>query len=505
MKSIYIFMIGMVCLTASAQNINDVVRYGTESLQGTARFQAMGGAFGALGGDLSSLNVNPAGAAVFSHSQFGITGTNYNRDNESIYENSRTPSTIENFIELNQVGGVFVFKSTSEGPWKKLSLAFNYDLVQNFDNEFFASGSSAQGIDNYFLNFAQGQELRNLRTLDNETVADAYLDIGSNPNLGFVGQQAFLGFQSGMIDPDVDEDTNTAYFSNAQYGTVAQEYLQRTNGYNSKFTANIAGQYQENLYLGASLNFHSVLYERVTLFDERGYDADSPIQSTTFDNFLRTQGDGFSFNLGAIAKLNDNIRIGGSYQSPTWYRFTDDIGQAIRTDSPVAAPGLSGVNFGLLNLFPEYRMKIPAKLTGSVAVIFGKDGLLSFDYGYQDMSEAGLRPNSDPNFADENEFIGSQLGIVNTYRIGGEYRIDRLSLRGGYRYEESPYESGEIVGDLTGYSGGIGYDFGGSKLDLAVNRTERETNELFFDSGINNAALVDRINTNVTLSYTLKF
>ena len=299
----------MLCTFVSAQNINDAVRYSTDNLQGTARFQAMGGAFGALGGDLSSLNINPAGSAVFNFSEFTITGSNYNRNNDASYGNS-IRNTDVNFLEINQAGSVFVFNASDDSPWKRISFAVNYDLVKNFDNQIFASGSSTQGIDNYFLNFAQGQELRNLRTLDGERIDDAYLDIGSS--IGFGAQQAFLGFQSGLIEPNEDVDENTAYFSNAQYTNLNQEYNQITSGYNSKFTLNLAGQYQENLYLGASLNFHTVFYEKLTTFDETGYDAASDIQFTTFDNFLQTEGNGFSFSLGAIAKLNDNIRVGGS-------------------------------------------------------------------------------------------------------------------------------------------------------------------------------------------------
>lgn len=499
MKRISTFIMVLACTFVSAQNINDVLRYSTENIQGTARFQSMSGAFGALGGDLSSLNVNPAGSAVFNHSQFTVSGSNYNRSNDAFFGNSFRNTDI-NSLELNQVGGVFVFKS-SDSPWKKLALAFNYDLVQNFDDEFVVSGNTTQGIDNYFLNFAQGQALGPLRVQQGEFIEDAYLDIGSN--IGFGAQQAFLGFQAGIIEPTADEDTNTSYFSNAQYSNVNQEYLQSTTGYNSKFTVNFAGQYQENLYLGASLNFHTVLYDRLTLLDENGYDADSPVQFTTFDNLLHTEGYGFSFSLGGIAKLNDNIRVGGSYQSPTWYELTDDTSQ--RINSTLAEQDIDFINFSIVNLFEEYRIKTPSKLTGSVAVVFGKDGLLSFDYGYQDMSQAELRPTTDPNFVSENDFIAAQLGVVNTYRLGGEYRIDEVSLRAGYRYESSPYENGDVVGDLNGYSGGIGYNFGGSRLDLAVNRTEQDISTLLFDSGINSSAMINRINTNVTLGYTLKF
>lgn len=500
MKRILTFITVFSCAFLSAQNINDVLRYSSEDLQGTARFQGMSGAFGALGGDLSSLNINPAGSAVFNHSLFTISGSNYNRNNDAFFGNS-VENTDINSLEINQVGGVFVFKSSDDSPWKKIALAFNYDMVQNFDNEFFAAGNTTQGIDNYFLNFAQGQELGPLRVQQGEFIEEAYLDIGSG--LGFGAQQAFLGFQAGLIEPTVDDDTNTSYFSNAQYNNVYQGYFQSTTGYNSKFTVNFAGQYQENLYLGASLNFHSVLYDRLTLLDEDGYDTDSPVQFTTFDNLLRTEGYGFSFSLGAIAKLNDNIRVGGSYQSPTWYEFTDDTSQ--RINSTLAEPDINFIDFGIVNLFEEYRIKTPAKLTGSLAVIFGKDGLLSFDYGYQDMSQAELRPTSDPSFSAENDFIANELGVVTTYRLGGEFRIDQVSLRAGYRFEESPYENEDIIGDLTGYSGGIGYNFGGSRLDLAVNRTEQDINTLLFESGINSSAIINRINTNVTLGYTLKF
>lgn len=499
MKRISTFIMVLACTFASAQTIDDVVRYSTENIQGTARFQAMGGAFGALGGDLSSLNVNPAGSAVFNYSEVGITGSNYHTNNDVYYGNSLR-NTKDNSLDLNQIGGVFVFKST-DSPWKKVALAFNYDMVQNFDNEFFAAGSSTSGIDRYFLTFAQGQPLGPLRVQQGEYIEDAYLDIGAN--LSYAAQQAFLGFQAGLIEPDVDDDANTSYFSNAEYSSLNQSYLRTTSGYNSKFTLNFATQYEENLYLGATVNFHNVLYDRVTYFDETGYNQASPVQSTSFDNFLHTEGYGFSFSLGAIAKLNESVRVGGSYQSPTWYRLTDDTSQ--RINSTLAVSDINFINFGIVNLYDEYKIRTPEKYTGSVAIVFGQDGLISFDYGYQDMSKAELGPTSDPNFAAENDFISTELGAVNSFKLGGEYRIERVSLRAGYRFEESPYENTDFVGDLNGFSAGIGYDFGGSRLDLAYSRSEQDVNTYLFDSGIDNAALVNRINTNISLGYTMKF
>ncbi|KKK52288.1 hypothetical protein LCGC14_3106420, partial [marine sediment metagenome] len=116
-----------------------------------------------------------------------------------------------------------------------------------------------------------------------------------------------------------------------------------------------------------------------------------------------------------------------------------------------------------------------------------------------------LRPTSDSFFAAENTFISDRLGTVSTVRLGGEYRIERLSLRAGYRYDQSPYEDGNIIGDLVGVSGGLGYNFGGSRLDFAVNRTDQDVLRYFFDTGINTPAVVNQINLNFSLGYTLNF
>lgn len=501
MKIKITFIMVLACASLSAQNINDVLLYSTENIQGTARFQGMSGAFGALGGDLSALNTNPAGAAVFNNSLFSVSGTVYNKNNDTFFFN-RTNNTDTYDTELNQVGGVFVFKNNGDSNWKKLSLAFNYDVVQNFDDKYFASGNNSQGIDSYFLNAAQGVPFGDILLRDDEYIEDAYLNIGAD--LGFTDQQAFLGYFGGIINPTDDTNVdNTTYASNAEYSSVNQEYLQTTVGYNSKFTVNFAGQYQDNLYIGTSLNFHTILYDKYTEFSETGYDADSEIQFTHFDNQLHTEGTGFSLSVGAIAKLNNNIRIGGSYQTPTWYSLTDDTAQRINSD--LADDDIDFIDFNIINLFEAYTIKTPSKVTGSAAIIFRKDGLLSFDYGYQDMSQAQLRPTNDPSFTTENNVITNELGSVASFRVGGEYRIDEVSLRAGYRFEQSPYANGTTIGDLTGYSGGIGYNFGGNRLDLSLNKSEQTINKQLFDSGLTSAALINNINTNITISYTMNF
>ena len=118
-----------------AQEINEALRYAQDNLNGTARFSAMSGAFGALGGDMSSLNVNPAGSAIFNNNQAAVTLSNYNTKNNSTYFGS---SYLEknNAVDLNQAGAVFVFKNQDvKSDWKKFSLGINYENKNNFDNK----------------------------------------------------------------------------------------------------------------------------------------------------------------------------------------------------------------------------------------------------------------------------------------------------------------------------------------------------------------------------------
>ena len=86
-KYISIFIAGLAFSALKAQETTpeDALRYAVENLTGSARFRGMSGAFGALGGDFSALNVNPAGSVIFSNNVAGFTLANYNTKNNSNY------------------------------------------------------------------------------------------------------------------------------------------------------------------------------------------------------------------------------------------------------------------------------------------------------------------------------------------------------------------------------------------------------------------------------------
>ena len=93
-----------------AQDITDAVRYSNNQIQGTARFRAMGGAFGALGGDMSSVTINPAGSAIFNASHASVSGSFFNTNNDVSYFGSLNSASNSN-VDVNQLGAAFVFEN----------------------------------------------------------------------------------------------------------------------------------------------------------------------------------------------------------------------------------------------------------------------------------------------------------------------------------------------------------------------------------------------------------
>jgi hypothetical protein len=108
-----------------SQNIFDALRYSNDKVEGSARFSAMSGAFGALGGELSAVSINPAGSAIFSKGVASFTISNYKTSNDSNIVNNTLNNAMGSNIDtksnfnLSQLGGVLVFNNMTKSKWKK--------------------------------------------------------------------------------------------------------------------------------------------------------------------------------------------------------------------------------------------------------------------------------------------------------------------------------------------------------------------------------------------------
>ena len=120
MKRLYILAsLAVAALAVQAQNtyINDRLT-GSQDVIGTARYVGMGGALGALGADLSTIDFNPAGMGLYRKSDVALTfGGMWNTDR--IKEENRGKGTFDQF-------GFVYSHRTGDGDLRFFNVAFNF-------------------------------------------------------------------------------------------------------------------------------------------------------------------------------------------------------------------------------------------------------------------------------------------------------------------------------------------------------------------------------------------
>lgn len=453
-----------VTVTSFSQNLRyqDLgILFSQDDNNGTARFTAMSGAFGALGGDISAMNINPAGLSVFNNSIFAGTFNSKSSEitasyGDAAFNDRRNSITNNEILNLSQVGAILVFDSAFNNDWSKFAIGFNYRITKDFSGNFSAGGN-----------------------------------------------EAITRFDSSPRDTNVYNFTNGQFFDTNYNGEVSE--------LNFAFSA----VHQKKLHIGLGLNFYDLNFTQQSVLTELNSDVDNNTLDVELFQDNLTTGTGFSANLGFIYKLHQAFRFGASYQTPTWYTeviqdtnynqdSNVDIGET--TFFPGNGAAFSEFNdFQLIN----YRLRTPSKLTGSAAFIFGKNGLLSLDYINRNYS--GIRL-SNGVFTNENQYYQNNLRNTHSYNVGTEWRFDRFSIRGGYSFEQSPFlnntaNNNNIVSfdDVEGYSLGAGYNFGNFKVDFAFTDNNRIATYNFYpDFNVNPASLnIDNRVFTATLSLSL--
>jgi hypothetical protein len=393
----------------------------------TARTMAMKGAFGALGGDLSAISVNPGGMAVFNTSAASFTLGYTNGELISDFYGTKTHNENETF-NLSQAGAIFVFENdTHNSDVKAVSFAINYQKLYDFKNTWNATGIS---IPTWEINYFNS---------DDENI-----------------------------------------YNHVEF----QNYTNITDGLHTELNLGIGANIDDNLYVGASFNAYELKYIEDATRHEIAY-AENGDYVDGFESFWQeVTGDGFSLSVGAIYKPSHALRFGLSYTSPSWYEMHEDSNMFAENeddlvgyydvlysnDPPSYTNNISKV------LAYDYQMRTPSKLTGSMAVVFDKNGLITADLSRKNYKGITVSPRSE--FSEVNQNFDNVLESAYVLNLGTEWRFDNLSLRGGYTYQTSPYINAIDTDNIQGYAAGVGFNFGKYSLDLAYDYTEKTD---FFD------------------------
>jgi hypothetical protein len=457
-KHFLIVSLGMLCAFHSySQNDIDAMRYSQLTFGGTARFNAMAGSMGALGGDISTLSYNPAGIAVFRKSELTISPSVFFQSTSSNYLGGTSTDNRLNF-NLGNIGLVATFKlKDTVSGWRSLHFGFGHNRTNNFYNRISTIGTN-----------------KTSSLLDSYT-ADAY---GQKPK-DFDDFSTGLAYDAYLINP-VPPDSIRYDHVIKHYGEKQNKSVETAGSMGETFIS-FGGNYKDRLFIGSTLGFVNLSYSELSTYvesDEK--DTIKGFKSFKLTQNINTKGIGINLKVGVIVKASDWLRLGAAIHTPTRISMNDAYNYAMVADLEKITHKANSPD-GTFN----YSISTPFRAIGSAGFIIRKRGLLNVEYEYVNYKNARLI--STPNvFSEVNSYIRNRYTSAGNIRIGGEVRLDPISLRVGYALYGSPFATGiNKAADRASYTAGIGYRKNSFYVDFAYVLSQHFDYSYLYDPSIN--------------------
>ncbi len=470
MKKITYILFSFLLIVGHSYGQSEVeaLQFSKNDLYGTARSMSMGGAFGALGGDLTGVAINPAGIAVYRSSE--VSGTAV-FSNENFKAGNITNN--KNTFNLDNLGFVGYFPTRNYSV-PVVNFGFSYNKIKSFERKIGAYGASRNtSLMDYMAFQGEGVDPTIMRFDPNDKKYDPFQS--GAPWL------SVLGYNSYLINDN--EDNEGHYYTPIHNEKVDNSLSLTERGSISNYDFTVGTSINNVLNLGVSLSLSDIYYNLYSVNSEDF--ANGANAGFDLTNQLTSEGTGVGVKLGLIYRPVNAFRFGLSYQSPTWYSMTDIYGAEIDENLTeyVSDPNYTPAVTSTANFRNDYNFKTPDKWTASVAAILGQSMILSVDYemtNYKSMnySEPSGSTYGPEHFDDRaNKFIKSDFKTSSTVRAGFEYRFTpQFSGRLGYAWMQNPYDEtfktdhGDAVvagsnsayrleGDANYFTAGLGYRF----------------------------------------------
>lgn len=436
----------------NAQTLDDALRYSQVFYGGTARFMSMGGAFTALGGDISTLSQNPAGIGVFRSSELTITPQLFHIKTDAGF-NGITSDYLYNF-NLSQAGFVSnLVSNDNESGLITLNFGYSFNKTNNLNQSMNIQGmNTSSSMTDYWAAKSKGSYKDELF----DKVPDA-----------------FLAWDTWLID--------TLSGFNTDYGTVYSNYgddepsvygqktrrLVSYDGYTGEHALSFGGNYSNKIYFGATLGISKLKYtSHFEHLESTDLDLISKFENFTYTDHYENLGTGYTIKLGAIIKPIETVRLGFAFHSPTWYRVSEYFYESMTsnfTDGSTYSSNNDAMRF-------KYNLATPFRVMAGAAVQIKKIALLSADYEFIDYSTARFsEAGDDYDYSEKNLEIKNSLKSASNIRLGAEVRLNKMYLRTGYGYYGKAFKSGEINDGLNynSLSFGTGFREQNLSIDLA--------------------------------------
>jgi len=456
-KLLLTLSIVLSALIIQAQNQEDALRFSRTNLSGTARFMGMGGAYGAIGADFSGLAINPAGIGMFRGSDFSFTPVISFSETETSYFNTFRDDKQYN-LNVGSLGFVFTgnLGGGSESGWRKIQFGIGYNRINNFNNRVFIEGFNDNS------------------SLMTGYVHDADFTLPANLDQFTTG----LAYDAWLIWPM--DTVNYFYNTDAYFGNVNQQQTINTSGNMREVLFTVGSNYNDRLYLGASIGIPSIRYTYESEYTERDSQNLYPeFRSLTRKEKIETRGTGLNFKMGAMLRATDWLRLGAAFHTPTFYSNMRDTWQYSMSSSLVLNNIIEERSASAPQGRFDYELTTPMRAIGSATVLFGKSGLVSAEYEFADYSEARLN-SSRFKFVEANQAIRNEYTAAHNLRFGTEWRLNDVYFRGGYGFLGSPYKGDINDGSARQLSLGLGLRQQDYYIDFAfVSHTMKEDRYMY--------------------------
>ncbi|MDW8288420.1 MAG: hypothetical protein RMJ89_10150, partial [Flammeovirgaceae bacterium] len=289
---------------------------------GTARFQGIGGANIALGGDISSAFMNPAGLGFCRNSEisFSLAYGHYASRSQyrleypnNPYPNNPLVRDSKGNMNFNHLG--LTLKAGNEtDKFYGGAIAVAMTRIADFHGRFSYSGTNDEtSLVDFFLEKSQG-------------IKTGYFEeqgrVGINDPLA-------LPYYTYLINPDSAYNNNTSYYSFLPILPTRQREEVISRGAHYEWSIAYGGNYKDMLYFGIKLGLQgidrSVLkqYREEVLTELVPPNVKIPLSNLFFEEDIRTEGSGVNLGIGLIARPIDILRIGFTATTPTALRLTE--------------------------------------------------------------------------------------------------------------------------------------------------------------------------------------
>jgi len=506
-----------------AQEPSDALRYSWLVPGGTARQQAIGGAMGSLGGDISATFVNPAGLAFYRTGDLTISPVFRFNNNKGTYE-GRTEKEKDNNFTFGTTGFVIGSGSTRKGRNAAFSIAYNRS--GNFKNNILYRGlTTTSSYSQKYLD-----EIRNNNDRDANVVASSVdpNDSRYRPNYTYGTSLAFNTFWvdtvGGSTNGNFEFQSRSANLLAS--GLLQEQKLQSWGGIN-EVALGFGVSMSDKLMLGGTLGIPFLNYERESTFTEVDAtdNANNNFDFATAFEKLSTKGAGINLKAGLIFKPTEYVRLGLAFHSPTLYTLTDVYTNVVSADVE-NGEGLQTQSSEYFNGGPgefKYMMSTPYRVIASASYVLREiedvsqqRGFLTADVEYVNYKSASFMADSDDYFYDDTKSYLREINeaIDNAYkgslnvRVGGELKFTTFMVRAGAAYYGNPYQNinGE-KGSRLNLSGGLGYRNKGMFVDVTY--VHAMTKDVHVPYRLQNAAYnnaqIRTNNGNVMMTLGFKF